>query len=228
MRLEGLSAAQSNRSEFPSPSTAPVSALEQDPFKQQRSAAAAAAQPGTAAPRRRRGRPRRQDNAAVTGQGSLPSSNRGVSVIESMDQATLSDILSDAEEDEQYEAAGEEEDTDGGSDAELERLPAGAAALGSSDEEGGTGTADSEEPPGPTEIVFKLERRGDGWGEEIFPHITMEKRPLIKSKHKCQHPDPWEVGACMMSPACIPCYDYCPGSYAVEKAGWSWLLLWDG
>lgn len=35
----------------------------------------------------------------------------------------------------------------------------------------------------PTELIFKLERRGDGWGEEIIPHLTVERRPL-RSKRK--------------------------------------------
>ena len=32
----------------------------------------------------------------------------------------------------------------------------------------------------PTELIFKLERRGYGWGEEIIPHLTVEKRPVTK------------------------------------------------
>lgn len=59
----------------------------------------------------------------------------------------------------------------------------------------GSGSEGEEEGDSPSELVFRLERRGEGWGEEIFPHIVVEKRPmqLTKSKHKCQHPDPWEV-----------------------------------
>lgn len=34
----------------------------------------------------------------------------------------------------------------------------------------------AEDPP--TELIFKLERRGDGWGEEIIPHLTVENRPI--------------------------------------------------
>jgi len=34
---------------------------------------------------------------------------------------------------------------------------------------------DKEEP---TELIFKLERRGYGWGEEIIPYLTVEKRPV--------------------------------------------------
>ena len=36
----------------------------------------------------------------------------------------------------------------------------------------------AEENDGPTELIFKLSRRGYGWGEEIIPHLTVEKRPL--------------------------------------------------
>jgi hypothetical protein len=36
----------------------------------------------------------------------------------------------------------------------------------------------------PTELIFKLERRGDGWGEEIIPHLTVERRPLRSKKKK--------------------------------------------
>lgn len=34
---------------------------------------------------------------------------------------------------------------------------------------------------GPTELIFKLSRRGYGWGEEIIPHLTVEKRPVKAS-----------------------------------------------
>lgn len=33
----------------------------------------------------------------------------------------------------------------------------------------------------PTELIFKLERRGHGWGEEIIPYLTVEKRPVKSS-----------------------------------------------
>lgn len=33
----------------------------------------------------------------------------------------------------------------------------------------------------PTELIFKLTRRGYGWGEEIIPHLTVEKRPVKPS-----------------------------------------------
>lgn len=45
-------------------------------------------------------------------------------------------------------------------------------------------------------MIFKLERRGDGWGEEIFPHIVVENRPLDKptrSRPRSTQPDPWQV-----------------------------------
>lgn len=36
-----------------------------------------------------------------------------------------------------------------------------------------------EDPP--TELIFRLTRRGEGWGEEIIPHLTVEKRPIEPS-----------------------------------------------
>lgn len=47
-----------------------------------------------------------------------------------------------------------------------------------------------------TELIFRLERRGDGWGEEIFPHLTVENRLLEKRQRiraRSTQPDPWEV-----------------------------------
>ena len=35
-----------------------------------------------------------------------------------------------------------------------------------------------EEEQGPTELIFKLTRRGYGWGEEIIPQLTVERRPV--------------------------------------------------
>ncbi len=56
-------------------------------------------------------------------------------------------------------------------------------------------------PPDPdrpaTELIFRLERRGDGWGEEIFPHLVLEQRPLEPPRRRLRkrssRPDPWEV-----------------------------------
>ena len=50
--------------------------------------------------------------------------------------------------------------------------------------------------PRPTELIIKLERRGVGWGEEIFPHIVVENRPIEKpsrERPRSQKPDPWQV-----------------------------------
>ena len=47
-----------------------------------------------------------------------------------------------------------------------------------------------------TELIFRFERRGDGWGEEIFPHLTVENRLLEKRQRiraRSTQPDPWEV-----------------------------------
>lgn len=40
---------------------------------------------------------------------------------------------------------------------------------------------DEDEDEGPTELIFRLSRRGYGWGEEIIPHLTVEKRPVKSS-----------------------------------------------
>ena len=37
---------------------------------------------------------------------------------------------------------------------------------------------DVGEDQGPTELIFKLTRRGYGWGEEIIPQLTVERRPV--------------------------------------------------
>lgn len=51
----------------------------------------------------------------------------------------------------------------------------------------------------PTEMIFKLERRGTGWGEEIFPHLVVENRALYKEPIRCRtrstQPDPWQEGS---------------------------------
>jgi hypothetical protein len=64
--------------------------------------------------------------------------------------------------------------------------------------QGGEGAADaavfSEGQPGSTQLIFRLERRGEGWGEELLPHVVMEERPL-KKKRAYSRPDPWQVGA---------------------------------
>ena len=39
---------------------------------------------------------------------------------------------------------------------------------------GGDGTVEDAD----TELVMVLERRGDGWAEEVFPHVAMRRRPV--------------------------------------------------
>ncbi|KAL4447914.1 hypothetical protein ABPG75_005133 [Micractinium tetrahymenae] len=49
---------------------------------------------------------------------------------------------------------------------------------------------------GSTQLIFRLERRGDGWGEEILPHLVVEQRPLEKKKKRAySRPDPWKEGS---------------------------------
>lgn len=49
----------------------------------------------------------------------------------------------------------------------------------------------------PTEMIFELSRRGSGWGEEIFPMVSLERRPLARTKpgsrNRSKTPTPWEV-----------------------------------
>lgn len=56
-------------------------------------------------------------------------------------------------------------------------------------------SGESQKPPGeeeeePTELIINLYKRGEGWGEEILPHISVEQR-CIKRKRKSA--DPWQV-----------------------------------
>ena len=44
-----------------------------------------------------------------------------------------------------------------------------------------------------TELVFLLERRGHGWGEEIIPHLVVDERPIPAKKKTHTGPAPWEV-----------------------------------
>ena len=48
-----------------------------------------------------------------------------------------------------------------------------------------------------TELIFRLERRGEGWGEEIFPHLVVEQRPWTsaakRDRNRSSRPKPWTV-----------------------------------
>lgn len=58
----------------------------------------------------------------------------------------------------------------------------------SGDEDDEAGTCD-------TEFIIKLERQGEGWGEEILPRLSLEQRPLkrVRVRNRCSLPDPWAV-----------------------------------
>jgi hypothetical protein len=43
---------------------------------------------------------------------------------------------------------------------------------------------DGEGDDVPTEMIFNLFNRGSGWGEEIIPHVTVEKRKITKKVPK--------------------------------------------
>ncbi|DBB12200.1 TPA: hypothetical protein ACH3X3_006306 [Trebouxia sp. C0006] len=50
-----------------------------------------------------------------------------------------------------------------------------------------------------TELIFRLERRGEGWGEEIFPHLVVEQRPWTsaakRDRNRSSRPKPWTEGS---------------------------------
>ena len=61
----------------------------------------------------------------------------------------------------------------------------------------------AEEQTASTELIFRLERRGEGWGEEIFPHLVIERRPIKKrDRNRSSRPPPWTVIHCQ---ACTFC-----------------------
>jgi hypothetical protein len=50
--------------------------------------------------------------------------------------------------------------------------------------------------PAPTELIFNLYNRGDGWGEEIVPHVTVERR-VVKGRRRKRN-QRWEVRRCTL------------------------------
>eukprot|EP00884_Botryococcus_braunii_P002347 jgi/Botrbrau1/12112/Bobra.0186s0031.2 len=48
-----------------------------------------------------------------------------------------------------------------------------------------------------TELIFRLDRKGSGWGEEILPSLTVEHRPLTKKRerNRSSMPRPWTAGS---------------------------------
>lgn len=94
-----------------------------------------------------------------------------------------------------------------------------------------------------TEVIFRLERRGDGWAEEILPHLVVEQRPLKKKKRAYSRPDPWKasfravgltvveaVPPCRLYPSCVlPCHALFPQHIHNEEAtrlSAAWLLCY--
>mmetsp|Transcript_20593 Transcript_20593/g.57143 ORF Transcript_20593/g.57143 Transcript_20593/m.57143 type:complete len:755 (+) Transcript_20593:162-2426(+) len=55
----------------------------------------------------------------------------------------------------------------------------------------------------PTELIWKLDRRGHGWGEEIIPFVTLEQREIkppkrrhrVRNRRRDNNPEPWEEGS---------------------------------
>ena len=64
-------------------------------------------------------------------------------------------------------------------------------------EQGGNAIDDAAGGALGTELVLTLERRGSGWGEEIFPRIALEQRPILakapRVRNRSSMPDPWAV-----------------------------------
>lgn len=53
----------------------------------------------------------------------------------------------------------------------------------------------------PTELIFNLEWRGYGWGEEILPHVIVEQRVIQPCKrNRGSGPEPWTVRSFLYSP----------------------------
>mmetsp|Transcript_6443 Transcript_6443/g.18579 ORF Transcript_6443/g.18579 Transcript_6443/m.18579 type:complete len:900 (-) Transcript_6443:636-3335(-) len=65
----------------------------------------------------------------------------------------------------------------------------------------------------PTELIFRLERRGQGWGEEILPHLVVEhrviepNRPGPKKGKPGSRPEAWEDGSVEQGLASLPGMD---------------------
>ena len=59
----------------------------------------------------------------------------------------------------------------------------------------------------PTELIFQLDRRGEGWGEEIFPTLTVIRRPVVappkRDRNRSKRPPPWTVSSCCCSLSCF-------------------------
>jgi hypothetical protein len=77
----------------------------------------------------------------------------------------------------------EEEEVDDGEEADMMALDDG--------EEGDV-----------TELIFRLDRKGIGWGEEILPSLTVEHRPVKKrrDRNRSSMPRPWAVSGPFPSP----------------------------
>ena len=101
-------------------------------------------------------------------------------------------------------------------DAEEDRRRRSLSGAASSSQESAARSAPALPPPPPkpqlgtptsedaTELVLTLKRRGEGWGEEIFPHVALERRPVPKRmprRNRSSMPDPWEVTTLALCPS---------------------------
>lgn len=87
-------------------------------------------------------------------------------------------------------------------------------------------SADEDETAVGTELVLTLERRGSGWGEEIFPRIALEQRPILakapRVRNRSSMPDPWTVRPAAVAPILVcsvlpPLLNSCPTARGVLR-----------
>lgn len=70
------------------------------------------------------------------------------------------------------------------SERHLTPVPASQAPWQSSKREQSSRSKDDTPEQAPTELIFNLYNRGSGWGEEIIPHLTVQKRAVVKKPRR--------------------------------------------
>jgi len=90
----------------------------------------------------------------------------------------------------------------------LERRHSSQLSEVSASNSAGSGTSQTAKAESSsTELIFRLERRGEGWGEEIFPHLVVEQRPWTsaakRDRNRSSRPKPWTVLPWSFSASCL-------------------------
>ncbi len=90
----------------------------------------------------------------------------------------------------------------------LERRHSSQLSEVSASNSAGSGTSQTAKAESSsTELIFRLERRGEGWGEEIFPHLVVEQRPWTsaakRDRNRSSRPKPWTVLPWVFSANCL-------------------------